>query len=1305
MATFQLSPPSNFDFSKPEEWPKWVRRFERFRISSGLVEGDQELQVNTLVYAMGDKADDIISTWTDLEEAAKKDYAKVKDRFGKHFVCKINIIFERAKFNSRRQEEDESADSFITTLYILAETCAYGPIREELIRDRIVVGLRDSKLSYRLQMDSELTLAKAVDMARQSEIVIKQQPLLRSNFQTEEAEEASADAVHARRNQGKRNQSKYPSQKPGAKKWQPPQTKQQSNKSSQNKGQSQPSAKCGRCGNSPGHSRQNCPAAESRCRKCKRIGHWESQCRVDVSAVHQQETTLPEAFLGEVSGNTSEQSWMVDAQLGTVPVRFKIDTGADVTVISESTFQKCETTLSPPDKILRGPGSTQLDVMGRFTSPITVGTKCAEQAVYVVKELHTPLLGKPAIEALKLIARADAVDASEKYKLAFPKVFEGLGSIPGEYTIQLKDDAKPFSLSTARRVPLPLLPAVTEELKRMEELGVISPVSEPTDWCAGMVVAPRKNGKVRICVDLTKLNESVRREKHPLPTVEHTLSKLSGAKVFSKLDANSGFWQIPLAAESKTLTTFITPVGRFCFNRLPFGISSAPEHFQRRMSSILEGLEGVVCLMDDILIYGPDQETHDQRVKAVLTRLAEHGATLNVEKCAFDKMSMPFLGQIVSNDGIRPDPQKVQAIKEMKSPQNVTEVRRFLGMANQLAKFSLPLVDHTKPLRELLEKDTAWTWDTPQQAAFEKVKEHLTTPSVLAHYDPNRETVVSADASSYGLGACLMQKQDDGEWRAVAHVSRALTDTEQRYAQIEKEALAATWACERYSDYLLGMHFQLETDHKPLVPLLGGSKSLAEMPPRIQRFRLRLMRFSYTITHVPGKNLMTADALSRAPVSIPTGDDIELQDETAAYVSAVVQGLPASPTLLQRITLLQEQDPVCRKMTSYSKSDWPERNKLSKDLQPYWPVHAELSVQQGLLMRGSRLVIPPALRGEILSKIHAGHLGLEKCQLRAKESVWWPGITKDIQATVEQCGVCLEQKRNRPEPLLPSAPADRPWQKLAIDLFEWNGSTYVLVVDYYSRYPELSQLVSTSSKAVVRHLKPILARHGTPDTVVSDNGPQFASHEFKEFAAEYGFVHITSSPRYPQSNGAIERCVQTIKARLTKSKDPNIGLMEYRATPLFNGYSPAQLLFGRQIKTTLPVHPSHLVPKWPDFEEVREKEREYRMQMKRNFDQRHRVKELSQLKQGDRVIVRDTMEQGIVHDRSDTPRSYRVTVRHGLIRRNRRDLVQVPADNAAAGTDPPAEPAEAAPAAPDDAEPRYPRRQRAPPAYLRDYQR
>ena len=317
-----------------------------------------------------------------------------------------------------------------------------------------------------------------------------------------------------------------------------------------------------------------------------------------------------------------------------------------------------------------------------------------------------------------------------------------------------------------------------------------------------------------------------------MPTTEQPLAKLAGAKVVTKLDANSGFWQRKLSSKSKLLTTLITPLGRYCYKRLPFGISSALEHFQKVMQEILARLEGVECQMDDILVFGDTYEQHDKRLEAVFRRLEENGVTLNLDKCEFAKEKAAFLGHLIVKDGIEADPSKVEAIRQMKAPADVSELRRFLGMVNQMGKYLPNLAQTSKPLRDLLSKESAWIWNIAQKEALEEIKRQLVSTPVLAFYDPQLETKVSADASSYGIGAVLVQKQPEGDWKPVAFISRALTGTEKRYAQIEKEALATTWACERLADYLVGKRFHVETDHKPLVPLLG-SKNLEEVPPRI----------------------------------------------------------------------------------------------------------------------------------------------------------------------------------------------------------------------------------------------------------------------------------------------------------------------------------------------------------------------------------------------------------------------------------------------------------------------------------------
>ena len=569
---------------------------------------------------------------------------------------------------------------------------------------------------------------------------------------------------------------------------------------------------------------------------------------------------------------------------------------------------------------------------------LSLGETSVTEDTYVTKGLKEPLLGQPAIEKLNLLARINEIQSQsyeERIKAKYPQLFHGLGELEGEYEIKLKPDAQPFAIMTPRRIPLPMKSKVKEELARMEKLGVIRKVDKPTNWCAGMVTVPKSNGKLRICVDLTKLNENVCRETYPLPKIDALLGEIGESTVFTKIDANSGFWQEKLAENSQLLTTFLTPFGRYCFQRLPFGLKSAPERFQKRMLNELEGLEGVICIMDDILVHGKTQKEHDERLEAVLTRLIRARITLNPEKCEFSRKQLKFAGHSLSAQGIGPDPDKTAAIEKMERPQNVAELRRFLGIINHQQKFIENLSEKTMPLRDLLSSKNEWHWGQAQEESFSRLKKEMTQAPVLAHYCSEKETIISADASSYGLGAVLLQVQEDDTKKPIAYASRSMTSTEQRYAQIEKEALATTWACEKFADFVLGKEFLIETDHKPLVPLLG-SKCLQDMPPRIQRFRMRLMRYSYQIVHVPGKDLTTADTLSRAPLHRSlTKDEKQLNEDLNLSVSHIVECLPTTERRLQEIRLHQREDEVCSKFELFCSEGCPEKHHLNCSLQPY----------------------------------------------------------------------------------------------------------------------------------------------------------------------------------------------------------------------------------------------------------------------------------------------------------------------------------------------------------------------------------
>ncbi|UYV64657.1 K02A2.6-like, partial [Cordylochernes scorpioides] len=1236
----RVAAPEGFNFGKPNEWPIWFKRFQRYRIASGLSEKSESEQVNALIYIMGDKAEEILILFN-LSEAQINDYKLVASKFQDYFIGKRNVIYERAKFNRRSQGETEPVEEFITNLYVLAETCSYGSLKEEMIRDRLVVGVKNFNLSEKLQLESELTLEKAIQIVRQSESVKNQQKEIR-----QDTEKRNVDVIDRK---GGRNGTNFQKTRmKGTKTYNSNFPKNPQGWSSNEK------RKCIRCGYYPGHSKEQCPARDAICNKCRKKGHFAKVCHT--KTVQEVSSSQNYAFIGIVGmQENAEDKWCEVIKVNDQPIKFKIDTGAEVSVMPEGIYLQHFGYLKTEkaDKNLFAV-SKKIEVNGMFQAFLESKRQKCEETIYIVKGVARPLLSCRASEILGLVRRINIVEDHAPTKLdpmlKFPKLFDGLGKINIPYEIKLKEGAKPYSIYTPRRVPIPLMKELQMELERMTANGVIEKVEGSSEWCSPMVLVAKPSGKLRICVDLSILNKNILREIHPIPVVEHTLAQLKGAKVFTKLDANSGFWQIPLSSESSALTTFITPFGRFRFKRLPFGISSAPEIFQKRMGQILEGLEGTLCHMDDIMVYGSCQEEHDKRLETVLTRISKSGLTLNKDKCKFAVTTIKFLGHQIGPNGIQVDPKRKRAILEFPKPRSVKELKQFLGMVNFSARFVPNLAEIAHPMNKLLSKKEEWIWGDDQDRAFDQIKKNLTSAPGLALYDPSLPITVSADASSFGLGAVIWQTKD-GLRQVIAYASRTLSETEKRYAQIEKEALAITWACEKFKQYIQGLVITLETDHKPLVPIFT-SKNIDDLTPRIQRLRLRIMRYSYKIVHTPGKNLIVADALSRSPRT-KVGTQ-ELEEELCAYVQQVVSFMPISDVRVKEIKESQDKDQVIQNIIKYTQEGWPERTNVSMSESQYWPAKDDFSVENGILLKGSRYVIPENIRKGLLQRIHEGHLGIVKCRERAKGSVWWPRITSEIEEMVRTCPMCIEERTNRHQPLIPSELPNCPWEKVGVDLFTLKGQNYLVIADYYSRYPEIARLEDMTSASIIVHCKSIFARHGIPLEVRSDNGPQFGSL-FKEFAHEYGFTHVTSSPRYPQSNGFIESFVKIVKERISKSKDPYLALLAYRATPLANGFSPAELSMGRRVRTTIPTpakqHQPPNLKNWKNHEAIQRKKQKY------YYDRAKGVRELPPLDVNDRVWLTDLKTPGVIISKADTPRSYVVDTPRGSVRRNRFHLL------------------------------------------------
>ena len=411
---------------------------------------------------------------------------------------------------------------------------------------------------------------------------------------------------------------------------------------------------------------------------------------------------------------------------------------------------------------------------------------------------------------------------------------------------------------------------------------------------------------------------------------------------------------------------------------------------------------------------------------------------------------------------------------------------------------------------------------------------------------------------------------------------------------------------------------------------------------------MRLMRYEYKIVHVPGKELYTADALSRAPLTSTTADDTYFQQEVKIYANFVMTSLPASDQKLDFIRSHQEVDEVCRQLRMYVEEVWPEKHRLHGALQLFWPYCADMTIVDGFLMFGPRIFILSSLRLQMLDRIHEGHQGIQKCRARAQESIWWPGISQQIYDLVKSCRVCAEIKGNsHPEPLIPKEMPLYPWQKVATDLFEYqqtklNTCSLWIISQGISKVLKLN---TTTSSEIIHQMKRIFARHGIPQTVISDsNGPQYSSQEFHCFAASYGFSHITSSPGHPSGNGEAECAVRTVKQLLKGAKDPYLALLSYRSSPIKNGYSSAELLMGRKLRTTVPMIPAKPASKTPNMEAVQQFEQESRQKLKANFDKILRDVPPSSclsLREGDEMYVPDRNETATVIEKS-TPTSYKV---------------------------------------------------------------
>ena len=556
----------------------------------------------------------------------------------------------------------------------------------------------------------------------------------------------------------------------------------------------------------------------------------------------------------------------------------------------------------------------------------------------------------------------------------YKDVFEGIGLFEGKCSIQTDPTVSPV-IHASRRVPLALRDRLKEELERMESLGIITKFTEPTAWVSSLVIIQKSDSdKLRVCLDPKDLNAAILRPHYPSRTLEEILPELVDAKFFTKLDAKSGYWTCELTHQSSLLTTFNTPFGRYRYLRLPFGLKSSQDEFKKKLDQSLEGLKGMVSIADDIIIYGKSRQEHDQRLHELLIRAKENGIKFNKDKLEVGVTEVKYFGHLLTDNGLKPDPDKIEAIQSMKLPIVKTELETFLGMVTYLSKFAPILSEATNPLRKLVTQHAnELQWDQQQIDAFEKIKSIVTNSPVLVYYDQHKPITLQVDASKIGLGAVLMQ-----EGKPIAYASKSLTQTEINYAQIEKEMYAIIFGSKKFHHYIYGRKVRVETDHKPLIPI--SKKPLHAAPPRIQRMLVQLQGYDVDLVYVPGKFIPVADTLSRNCSS-----DIypEIMSSVTASVHTVVSNLPISDRRIQDIKLETTRDAQLQLLKWTILNGWPGTRKLCNPLiLEYWNFREELSTVDDVILR----------RLPTVGSVTTGFIEIRRCPRESPVECSWAAI-------------------------------------------------------------------------------------------------------------------------------------------------------------------------------------------------------------------------------------------------------------------------------------------------------------------------
>ncbi|UYV84632.1 hypothetical protein LAZ67_X002921, partial [Cordylochernes scorpioides] len=663
----------------------------------------------------------------------------------------------------------------------------------------------------------------------------------------------------------------------------------------------------------------------------------------------------------------------------------------------------------------------------------------------------------------------------------------------------------------------------------------------------GGTISKKKDGSIRLCVDLREPNKAVILDAYPIPLIEDILSSLHGCKVFTNLDLSQAYHQIRLHPDSRYLTAFITHMGIYQFKRLPYGLSSAPGAFQRYLSELLMDIKGAEVLK--------------------------------------------ILGHIIDDNRVHLDEELMKPLLDAPPPKDKSGLRSLIGMINWFQKYIPNKSTIMEPLQKLLKKSVPFNWRREHAKALQTVKDSLKKGQVLALFCPKLPTVITTDASHSGIGCVVSQLSEKGEGRIVACASRTHSDAERKYSIVEKEALACVWACEKFRRWVWGLKFTLRTDQSSLTTLLT-TKGNDRAGLRIARWSARLMNFDYNIEYKKGRDNVLPDYLSRS--SLSSYEDYDGEVELIASINQDMLAI-SEEEFLRECSLCPEIIALKEQLMK------PWSNNESSQLNKYFRLRKDLSVQEDLILNEKgKILVPVSLRNKLLFFAHKAHQGMVRTKQRLRESYWWPGMDKDVEDLVTNCWVCENHDKTLKSIRVPITPVERPanpWTKLGLDIVgpfidsEIGFRFAITLIDYTSKWPEVFCTNKTNSKVIINFLEDVFSREGFPREIVTDNGTPFISEEFEDFLRSNGIKHIRTANYHPACNGEVENFNKTLKSTVLTAhlqhtevkRTIQLFLREYRSTPhTVTKQTPSAVLHGRTLRTLVHVFDKEVKTKPPE---------------------------------------------------------------------------------------------------------------------------